>query len=253
MWWVKINTWAIDMINLRSKINTLLNSQYFEKFILGLIFLNLLSFIISTEPTIYNKFSAIFDIFDKTVLYIFTIEYLLRLCAIRKLKDIFKPLMLIDFVAIAPFYIPATSLNISFIRILRIVRLLRVAKLARYTKALENIRQSFLRKKFELLVTLFIFIAGIIVSSILIYFAENETGVQTFRSVISSLWWAIVTFTSVGYGDCYPITVAGKIIAAISAIMGVCIHGLFIGVIGSAFMEAIENNKHEKEKDRCNT
>lgn len=239
------------MLNLRSKINTLLNNQYFEKFILSLIFLNLLSFTISTEPAIYSKFSTIFDIFDKTVLYIFTIEYLLRLCAVEKPKDIFKPLMLIDFVAIAPFYIPATSLNISFIRILRIVRLFRLAKLARYTKALENIKQSFLRKKFELLVTLFIFLTGIIVSSILIYFAESETDVQTFRSVISSLWWAIVTFTSVGYGDCYPVTIAGKVIAAFSAIMGVCIHGLFIGVIGSAFMEAIENNKHEKEKSRC--
>ena len=69
-----------------------------------------------------------------------------------------------------------------------------------------------------------------------IYFAENQTGNPSFASIPSSFWWAVITFTSVGYGDTYPITTLGKFIGAFTAIMGIGLHALLIGVIGAAFI-----------------
>lgn len=127
--------------------------------------------------------------------------------------------------------------NITFLRILRVLKLFRIAKLARYTTALEKIKKSFAKRKDELIVTLAIFFIGLTISSIAIYFAECNTGNKFFASIPSSFWWSVVTCTSVGYGDAYPVTTAGKFIGALTAIMGVGLHALLIGVVGAAFIE----------------
>lgn len=117
------------------------------------------------------------------------------------------------------------------------LRFFRIAKLARYTTALEKIKTSFAKRKDELIVTLIIFLIGLTISSIAIYFAENSTGNKVFACIPSSFWWAVVTCTSVGYGDAYPITTAGKFIGALTAIMGVGLHALLIDVVGAAFID----------------
>lgn len=207
-----------------------------------LIFLNLIAFILQTDININTKFAVFFNIFEIFSVVIFTIEYLLRIIIIKNFKEIFSAYMLIDFVAIAPFYISFMTLNTVFLRALRLFRLLRIAKLTRYSHALDNIKLAFIKRKNELIVTLFIFAAAVLISSISIYFAENQTGNKTFSSVISSFWWAIVTFTTVGYGDAYPVTATGKVIGCVTAIFGVGLHGILIGVISSALMDIIKKN-----------
>lgn len=220
----------------------ILNNKYVENFIILLILLNLTVFILQTEPVINVKYSFLIGQIELYSVIIFTIEYLMRLFTLKSIKEIFSFMMIIDLLAILPFYLSLLTVNTTILRVLRLTRLLRLAKLARYSEAVENIKKSFARKKYELIITGCIFLCGLIVSSVLIYFAESGTGVETFKSIPRAFWWSIVTFTSVGYGDSYPLTNFGKIVASFSAIMGVGLHGLFIGIIGSAFIEGIKND-----------
>lgn len=220
-----------------------LNNKYVENFIILLILLNITVFILQTEPIINEKYANIIGQIELYSVIIFTVEYLMRLFTLKSVKEIFSFMMIIDLLAILPFYLSSLTVNTTILRVLRLTRLLRIAKLARYSEAVENIKNSFIRKKYELIVTGCIFLCGLIVSSVLIYFAESGTGVETFKSIPRSFWWAIVTFTSVGYGDSYPLTTFGKFVAAFSAVMGVGLHGLFIGIIGSAFIEGIKNER----------
>lgn len=233
---------------MKKQINLILNNQYVEKFLIILILLNILIFIFETDTTFYTHFSNYIQSFELFSIIIFSIEYILRIVSIEKIKYLFKPLMIVDLLAILPFYLSFAKINTTIFRVLRLFRLLRIAKLTRYTNAITNIKRALIKKKEELIVTGIALIACLVVFSILIYYAENNSGQKTFDSIPSSFWWTIITFTSVGYGDAYPITSIGKIIASFAAILGLCFNGLFIGIIGSAFMETIEHKKIVKEK-----
>lgn len=220
----------------KTKINQLLNNQIFEKCILTLILLNLIVFILDSMTdfhTVFNDYVRKFEVFS---IIIFTIEYILRVLSIKSFKDIFKPMMLIDFFAVAPFYL--SSVNTIFLRVLRLSRLLRVAKITRYSQALDNIINAFKAKKEELIITLSIFCVGVLLSAILMYLTEHDTQPETFSSIPQCIYFAIITFTSVGYGDITPVTKLGEIVCCLTAIFGIGLHGLFIGVIGTAFMQA---------------
>ena len=227
---------------MKKYIENFLNNKFVEIALMVLILLNLIAFILQTDVNINSKFSLFFNVFEVFSVVIFTVEYLLRLISVKSFKDIFSIYMIIDFVAIAPFYLSFITVNTMFLRTIRLFRLFRIAKITRYSHALNNIKQAFANRKNELIVTLFIFLSAVLISSISIYFAENQTGNTAFSSVISSFWWSVVTFTTVGYGDAYPVTTAGKFIGCITAIFGVGLHGILIGVISSALMDVIKKN-----------
>lgn len=224
-------------MNMKKIINNFLENKYVDSFLIGLILLNLIVFIFQTDVNFYNSYKFYINKFELISIIIFTIEYFLRVSTLPGLKDLFKPMMVIDFLAVFPYYMSFVTVNTVFLRALRLFRLLRVAKLARYTDAFQKMKKSFFKKKDEIIVTAMIFFVGLTVASIAIYFAENQTGNQAFSSIPSSFWWSVVTFTSVGYGDTYPVTTIGKFVGALTAIMGVGLHALLIGVVGAAFME----------------
>lgn len=223
--------------DIREKIKNFLENIYVDNFLVGLILLNFIVFIFQTDISFYTTFKIYIEKFELVSIIIFTIEYVLRVISLSKIKDIFRPMMIVDFLAVFPYYLSFITVNTVFLRILRIVRILRIAKLARYTSAFDKIKKSFTDKKDEIIVTAAIFFIGLTIASIAIYFAENQTGNPNFASIPSSFWWSVVTFTSVGYGDTYPITTLGKFIGAFTAIMGIGLHALLIGVIGAAFID----------------
>ena len=228
---------------MKEKIRKFLENTYVDNFLIGLILLNFIIFIFQTDVNFYTTFKKYIDIFELVSIIIFTIEYILRVLSLSKIKDIFRPLMVVDFLAVFPYYLSFITVNTVFLRILRVVRILRIAKLARYTTALEKIKKSFLDKKDEIVVTSAIFFIGLTIASIAIYFAENQTGNPDFASIPASFWWSVVTFTSVGYGDTCPITTLGKFIGAFTAIMGIGLHALLIGVIGAAFINITKKSE----------
>lgn len=223
---------------MKKLIRNFLDNKYVENSIMTLIVLNLIVFILDSMVSFHNKFCDFVHIFKLVSVIIFTIEYILRVFSLERFKDVFKPMMLVDFFAVAPYYISFVTVNTIFLRIFRLSRLLRILKIGRYSKALENIKRGFLDKKEELFITFSIFCVGILLSAILIYIAEHDAQPDVFTSIPKCIYFTIITVTSVGYGDISPVTLFGRTICSITAVLGIGIHGLFIGVIGAAFMHA---------------
>ncbi len=228
---------------IKNKINKILENRRFNMFMVILIILNTITFVLHTDANIDKKYGAHLHIIEVISIAIFTIEYLMRVIVIKKIKDLFGFFMIIDLLAIAPFYLSFFTSNSGVLRILRLFRIIRILKLARYSDAIKNIGAALMRRNHELMITGAFFVLAVLISSTLIHFAEKDTGVDDFRSIVSSFWWSVVTFTTVGYGDAYPITALGKVVAGFSAIIGVAIHGLIIGIIGSAFFEIFKQDK----------
>ncbi len=86
----------------------------------------------------------------------------------------------------------------------------------------------------------------ILISSTLIYYMENEVQPESFPNIVASFWWAIATLTTVGYGDIYPVTALGKILASVIAITGIGLVALPTGILSSGFMEEIQEKKENK-------
>lgn len=242
----------ITGILMKKQIGLILNNRHFEKFIIILILLNVFIFIFETDEFFYLKCHHYIQSFELFSVIVFSIEYFLRVLSLKKIKNLFKPLMIVDLLAILPFYLSFAKVNTVFFRVLRLFRLLRVAKITRYIDALTDIKRAFLLKKEELTITGLIFLAGLTIFSILIYYAEHNTGQKSFSSIPSCFWWAIITFTSVGYGDVCPITSLGKFIASFAAVLGLCFNGLLIGIISSAFIETLAHKKVVKSKIKEN-
>ena len=217
-----------------------LKGKIFDYFIQALILLSLLAFTIETFPDNSKVTIELLNTFEFLCVIIFSIEYLLRVIVSKKpLKYIFSFYGVIDFLAIFPFYLKSIY-DLRALRAFRIFRIFRALKLIRYNRALNrfNIASKIVKEElilFLILTSIFVFIA-----SAGIYFFENEAQPENFSSVFHSGWWAIVTLTTVGYGDVYPITVGGKIFTTFIVLIGVGIVTIPAGLVASALSKARE-------------
>lgn len=230
-------------LDMRKNIEKFLENPAINKFLIFLILANLMVFIAATDINFNTKFSVQIYYFEIFSITIFTIEYILRVITLKRINDIFKPLLIVDLLAILPFYLSFVKINTIFLRILRMFRLLRIFKIGRYTRAFENIKNGFINKKDELVIASLIFFSGVVISSTLMFYAESHVNPNAFGSIPRAFWWSVITFTTVGYGDVCPVTAIGKIIASFTAIMGVGMHGLLVGIIGAAFMNVLNKEK----------
>ncbi len=233
-------------------------SRLFDKFILTLIALSVLSVILESFPNLADKYSVFFSSFEVFTIIVFTIEYILRIYTANFkypadnelhsiIKYIFSPMAIIDLVAILPFYLPLLiPIDLRFIRILRFVRIIRIFKINRYTRSLILIRKVLVRRKEELLLTIFITFLLLVLSASIMYYIESKAQPEAFPNIIASFWWAIATITTVGYGDIYPITMLGKILSGIIALLGIGIVALPTGIISSGFIEELSKIKSIK-------
>jgi voltage-gated potassium channel len=156
---------------------------------------------------------------------------------------------IVDFLAIAPFYLGIGDLRI--LRILRIFRLLRVFKLARYIESLQLMGKIFRQVAPALTRFSMIVFITILLSATGIYYAEHDAQPKVFSSVSSCLWWSVVTLTTVGYGDAYPITATGKVFASIVMLLGIGIVAVPIALLSSAFTVALtKGDLNGKETER---
>jgi voltage-gated potassium channel len=137
------------------------------------------------------------------------------------------------------------------LRILRLTRILRILKVNRYSKSLDLIGHVVNKKKYELLVTMFITSILLLLASSVMYYIENVSQPESFPNIIAAFWWAVATLTTVGYGDVYPITVWGKFISGIIALLGIGLVALPTGIISAGFLEIIEESKSDKKCNYC--
>ncbi|MDE6725991.1 MAG: ion transporter, partial [Ruminiclostridium sp.] len=183
------------------------------------------------------------SILETISVVIFTIEYVLRVwIAENRIKYIFSLAAIIDLLAILPFFLPFVSANLVILRVFRIFRILRLFKLDRYVSALHTIFNVFRCKAHQLISSMIVVVLLMIVASVLIYNVEHDYQPEVFENALSGLWWAFATLTTVGYGDIYPVTVFGKVLSAIIALLGIGFVAVPTGIITSGFSEEISRN-----------
>lgn len=178
----------------------------------------------------------------------FSLELLVRLVASPSKAAFFRSAMnLIDLAAIVPYFIalgtelaqqrgigqPAMSLAV--LRVIRLVRVFRVFKLSRHSTGLQILGQTLKASMRELGLLIFFLLIGVVLFSSAVYFAEAEDAATAFTSIPQAFWWAVVTMTTVGYGDMAPVTVGGKLVGSLCAIAGVLTISLPVPVIVSNF------------------
>ncbi len=233
-------------------------SRVFDIFILSLIALNVVALAAETVQPIYENSPQLFKWFELVSVVIFSAEYILRLwsCTVSpkysssaggRIRFALTPLALFDLLAILPFYVPVLAIDLRFMRALRLFRLFRLAKLGRYVEALRVLGRVFMRKKEELLITLFFLFLLLLLASSLMYFTENKAQPETFSSIPSSMWWGVATLAKVSYGDIRPVTLLGKFLASVTAILGIGMFALPTGILGAAFVEEIQNRGREAQ------
>jgi voltage-gated potassium channel len=160
------------------------------------------------------------------------------------------PLALIDLLAVAPALV-ATRIDLRFLRIARFARVLRVLKLARYSQGMGLIWRVVARKKEELLVALGLFLVILVMTSALMYFAEHAAQPKAFSSIPAAMWWAVVTMTTLGYGDVYPVTVLGRILAGVTALLGIFAFALPTSILGAGFLAELDGTAKDDSSPRC--
>ena len=236
-----------------------LASNIFDGVIITLIIINVVLVIADTFE-MPDNLKRISSTIETISVILFTIEYIIRLITADLLhpelprhkaiiKYVFSFMALIDLFAILPFYLPMfIKVDLRILRTLRMIRLLRLFKVSRYTDALTTIGDIFKKKAAQLLSSMIVVFLLMIISSVLVYNFEHDAQPQEFQNAFSGLWWAIATLTTVGYGDIYPVTVAGKIFSAIIALLGIGIVAVPTGIISAGFIEHLNESKEAEKK-----
>ena len=177
--------------------------RVFDLAIQALIVVSLVTFSVETLPGLTETTLRWLRRIEIATVSIFTIEYILRIIvANRKLAFIFSFYGLVDLLSILPFYI-ASGVDLRSIRAFRLLRLFRAFKIVRYNKAIRRFHRALLIAREELVLYLLVTLMLLYFAAVGIYYCENEAQPKEFAPVFHSLWWAVATLTTVGYGDVY--------------------------------------------------
>ena len=215
-------------------------SKSFAYFIQFLIILSVITFSIETLPDLKAQTRVVLNAIEAFCVAVFTFEYIARIyVADSKPKFIFSFFGLVDFLAILPFYL-SFGIDLRSLRLLRMFRLFRLFKLVRYNKAMRHFANAMKMAKEQIILFMIITIMLIYFTAVGIYYFENEAQPEHFSSIFSSLWWSIVTLTTVGYGDVYPITVGGRVFTFFMLLIGLGVVAIPTGIISSSLTKAVE-------------
>ncbi|MCB2080351.1 MAG: ion transporter [Novosphingobium sp.] len=220
-----------------------------------LIIANVAAAVIETVASVRAAYGPLFDAFEYFSVAVFTVEYLLRLWVAdlhaplatlgpvrARLRFAMQPSAIIDFLAIAPFYLALFGIGAD-LRILRMFRLVRFLKLVRYSSGLRSLLAAIAEESRALLGALVVMTGLALTAASLLYLLEHEVQPDGFGSIPQALWWAMATLTTVGYGDVVPVTAAGKLVGGMVMLLGLMMFALPVGIVATAF--AREMHKRE--------
>ena len=243
-----------ELLEQRDESDT--SSRIVNHSLIVLIVLNVIAIILESVDAIYASYEKAFWSFEVFSVAIFTIEYLARVWSsidledasdsspvVGRIKYMLSPLALIDLIAILPFYL---SLYLTFdLRFLRGLRLLRLFKLTRYSPALGALLDVVQKESEALLAAMVVLVILLVMSAGGIYILENDLQPETFGSIPSAMWWAIVTLTTVGYGDVTPLTTMGKVFGGVIGLLGIGMIALPAAIMASGFAENVRSRKRK--------
>ena len=236
------------------------HSKLFDILLIALIIVNVAAMMLETVPGLPALWQHELHIIEVVSVLIFTIEYILRVYSSASAPNrstqanrsaqanrtrqekttawqkrwayIKSPMALVDLMAILPFYL---SMLVAFdLRILRVFRVLRILKIGRYSRSMQTLVTVLRNESHSLIAALSVLLLFTIIAATCIYYIEHAAQPDVFSSIPASLWWALVTLTTVGYGDAVPITALGKIFGGLITIMGICFYALPAGILSSS-------------------
>jgi len=235
-------------------------SQYLNMYVLSLIVISAMATVVETVPGLHKKNTDFWNGLETFFVLNFTIEYVGRVSSTPSYYAFFTSGMnYIDVVSILPFYVEkaagGSETNLSVLRVLRLGRSLRLVKLSRYSRGIRLVTNAMENSLDALQLFFFLLVVVMVVCSSAIYYTErgeynetkgyfertnpltNKVSKSPFQSIPQSFWWCIVTLTTVGYGDTYPVTYGGQIVGSISMLIGLVMLALPLSIIGTNFIE----------------
>jgi len=254
-----ISKWKTRLYDILETQSGGLPGKIVDTFLVVLIVSNVVMVTLHTVQSLAFKYGTFFWYFELFSVIIFSIEYVLRMwiCTqnasyrhplFGRIKYFFSPLAIIDLIAIVPFILPMLlPVDLIFMRMLRLLRLLRLLKLGRYSEAIRTMAALLKAKKEEIAVSLTISIILLLIASGLMYFIENTAQPDAFSSIPAAMWWGAMTMTTVGYGDIYPVTPAGKVLAGVIALLGISLFILPAGIIAASYAAEIQKKKKDEQ------
>lgn len=211
-----------------------------------LIVLSLVTFSMDTLPNLADSTRSWLHVIEVVSVVAFSVEYLLRCYVSRPLsKYVFSFFGIIDLASVLPFYIGG-GLDLRSLRAFRLLRLFRIFKLARYSAATRRFHRALKIAKEEILMFFCLTAIVLFLAAAGIYHFEHDAQPETFSSVFDSLWWAVATLTTVGYGDVYPITAGGRVFTFFVLLIGLGIVSVPSGLVASALSKAREMEEHDR-------
>ena len=238
-----------DIIQIGNKDDLL--SRSFDWFIVIIIVLNILTVFLDTFEEL-SRFRGLFRVVEAVTVAVFCIEYILRIWTADMLypekKGVRAQLRflhsfdgIVDLLTILPFFFLD---GFIVFRMLRVVRILHLFRVNVHYDSFHIITSVLVEKKNQIFSSVFIIIVLMLASSLGIYSAEHEAQPEAFRNAFSGIWWSVSTLLTVGYGDIYPITVIGKIMAILIAFLGVGVVAIPTGIISAGFVEQYSKKQH---------
>lgn len=220
-------------------------------FLVVAILVATLSAIVQTEPSLSIAYAESFRAIELSLGILFALEYLSRLWTIvdrhphrspfrQRIQYALTPAALLDLFTVVVTLLPFITINVMALRLIRLLRILRLAKLGPMSAALRLLYDVVNSRRYELAVTLALAGTVLILGASALYWIEGSLQPEQFGSIPRALWWAVITLTTIGYGDAYPVTAAGKIVAAVVAISGIGLIAMPTGILASAFSEALQ-------------
>ena len=226
--------------------------------IIIMIFLSILAIILESFANLAIRYRTFFRNFETFTVIFFSVEYAARIwtadvmfpnARFPRLRYLFSFMALMDLLAILPWYLPFFSADLRFLRVVRMVRLFRlarVAKLGRHMSALQSIKRVIRLSATRLVAAVALCLVVMLLSAIVIYTVESTVQPEQFPNVLASLWWAVMTLTTVGYGDVYPVTAIVRLFAGVISLVGIGIIAIPTGIIAAGFSTVMP--KEEKEE-----
>ena len=225
-------------------------SRVIHAILISLTLGSVASVVLESVPSLHRRFENLFFLIELVTVTVFTIEYLMRLWVaplhppFRRLSPVHAAFRyalslpaLIDLLTIIPFYLALVSP--ADLRVFIVFRIIRFLKIARYSPGIRSLYEAIVNERRALLACLIILGSLVLAAASVMHLAEHEAQPEKFGTIPDAMWWAVVTLTTVGYGDVVPITPLGKVIAGVIAIMGLGMLALPVGIIATSFAEVI--------------
>lgn len=218
---------------------------------------NVLAVILESVPAIEAQYGLALALFDAFSVLFFSVEYLVRVWTAaekrlhspatvtgRRLSYMLSFHGLIDLIAVLPFFLQSLLPGVD-LRFLRVIRIMRILKLSHYSTALEDLLASVYAEKDAFISAIYLLALSILITACLMYYAEHALQPDKFGTIPDAMWWAIITITTVGYGDVTPVSSWGKLIGAFTALSGVFTVALLTGIVASAFATRVRTHEIE--------